>query len=249
MAVESLKSYKADLHIHSCLSPCGDWEMSPRRIVQKSIDQKLDIIAVCDHNTAENTAAIKQQGGQRGLVVFPGLEICSKEEVHIISIFEEVRQALSMQTLVYDNLPGSNKTGFFGNQVIADENDMVIGENSRLLINATRLGIYEIVERVHLLEGLCFASHILRPAYGIIRQLGFIPSDLDLDGLELSSQRLLTKAKNKGVNHRDLPYVSFSDAHYLQDIGRTWTTFVLAEPTVAEIRMALKEKQGRRIRF
>jgi predicted metal-dependent phosphoesterase TrpH len=249
MAVESLKAFKADLHIHTCLSPCGDWKMSPKQIVQKSIDKKLDIIAVCDHNTAENAEAVARWGGKQGLVVFPGLEICSREEVHILSIFEEVQQASSMQALVYDHLPGSNKAGFFGNQVIADENDMVIGENTRLLINATRLGIYEIVAQVHLLEGLCIASHILRPAYGIIRQLGFIPPDLQLDGLELSSHKLLTKVKDKGFDDRDLPYVSFSDAHYLQDIGRTWTNFILAEPTLAEIRMALKEKQGRSISF
>jgi 3',5'-nucleoside bisphosphate phosphatase len=247
MKTVSLSPYKADMHIHSCLSPCGDWGMSPKQIVEKSLERDLDIIAVCDHNTAENAGAVQQFGKKKGLIVFPGLEICSKEEIHILSIFGTLEKALKMQAHVYENLSGVNRSDFFGKQIIADENDMVVGENPRLLINATRLGIYEIVDRIHLLEGLSIASHILRPSYGIMRQLGFIPPDLELDGVEITNNDALAENQKEKEVCRGLPRVRFSDAHYLGDIGSVWTTFILAAPTVTEIRLALKQQSGRRI--
>ena len=177
MAKRPLREYKADMHIHSCLSPCGDWDMSPRRIIQKSLEVGLDLIAICDHNTAENAAAAMREGRKKGIHVLPGMEVCSREEVHILALFGELSQALKMQSYVYSNLPGENKPKVFGCQVVANENDEVLGENPRLLIGATRLGLHDIVVKTHLLGGLSFCCHVDRPAYGILNQLGFIPAD------------------------------------------------------------------------
>jgi predicted metal-dependent phosphoesterase TrpH len=99
-----LREFKADLHVHTCLSPCGDWEMSPRNIIQRSLDASLDLIAICDHNTRENAGAVIREGRRRGICVLPGLEICSKEEVHILAIFDELEHALVMQEWVYAGL-------------------------------------------------------------------------------------------------------------------------------------------------
>ena len=242
-----LKRFKADLHIHSCLSPCSDWAMSPKKIVQQSLEVGLDLIALCDHNSAENAGATMREGNRQGVRVLPGMEICSKEEVHILALFDELAPALEMQAYVYANLPGENKTEVFGFQVVANEQDEVIGENPRLLIGATRLGLHDIVKKTHALSGINISCHVDRPAYGIINQLGFIPENLNLDGLEVSYRIKLAEAAQAIPGIEDFSCVTASDAHFLNDIGKAWTVFEMAEPTIAEIRLALAGKDGRRI--
>jgi hypothetical protein len=242
-----LKEFKADMHIHSCLSPCSDWDMSPRKIVQRSLNVGLDMIALCDHNSVENAGATIHEGKKQGLAVIPGLEICSKEEVHILALFDALDCALEMQKHVYANLPGKNNPEVFGHQVVANELDEVISENSRLLIGATRLGLHDIVKKTHTLGGIVLSSHVDRPGYGIINQLGFIPEDLILDGVEVSYRVKLAEAGKAIPGIKNLPCVTASDAHYLNDIGRTWTVFRIAGPTLDEIRLALSKKKGRRI--
>ena len=242
-----LKKFRADLHIHSCLSPCSDWAMSPRKIVRKSLETGLDLIALCDHNSAENAGATMREGDRRGLQVLPGMEICSREEVHILALFDELDPALEMQAYVYANLPGENNPKVFGCQVVANENDEVIEENPRLLIGATRLSLYDIVDKTHALGGINISCHVDRPSYGIINQLGFIPEDLDLDGLEVSYRIDLAQAAQTISGIGSYSCVTASDAHYLDDIGKVFTVFELTAPTLDEIRLALAKKEGRRI--
>jgi 3',5'-nucleoside bisphosphate phosphatase len=241
------KEFKADLHIHSCLSPCSDWEMSPAKIVQRSLEVGLDLIAVCDHNSAENAGAVMRAGKKNGLWVLPGLEVCSKEEVHILALFEELGQALAIQEYVYAHLPGENKPEVFGCQIVANEAEEVLAENPRLLIGATQLSLYDIVQKTHELGGISLCSHVDRPAYGIINQLGFIPDNLDIDGVEVSYRVRLADAPQRvpGIEH--LPCVTASDAHFLNDIGKAWTVLRMAGLNLQEIRMALSAKDGRRI--
>ena len=130
--MSSLKKFKTDIHIHSCLSPCGDWNMSPKRIIEKSSEVGLDLIAICDHNTVENAEVAIAEGKKKGVHVLPGLEICSKEEVHILALFDDMAPALEMQRHVYSNLPGKNNPDVFGFQVVANERDEVLGELERL---------------------------------------------------------------------------------------------------------------------
>lgn len=242
-----LKKFRADLHIHSCLSPCSDWAMSPRKIVQQSLEVGLDLIALCDHNSAENAGATIREGSRQGVQVLPGMEICSREEVHILALFDTLAPALEMQAYVYANLPGENKTEVFGFQVVANEQDEVIGENPRLLIGATRLSLHDIVNKTHVLGGINISCHVDRPGYGIINQLGFIPEDLNLDGLEVSYRIRLAEAAQTVPGIGNQACVTASDAHYLDDIGKAFTVFQIASPTLAEIRLALAGKDGRRI--
>ena len=242
-----LKKFKADLHIHSCLSPCSDWDMSPKKIVAKSLEQRLDLIAICDHNTAENAAATSREGARQGIVVLPGMEICSKEEVHLVTLFKKIEDALKMQQFVYDHLPGKNQPEVFGHQVVADEHDQVLGENDHLLIGATQLSLHDIINKAHRLGAICISSHVDRPSYSLIGQLGFIPEDLHLDAVEVSYRVPLDKALTEVPGIKDYPCVTASDAHFLRDIGKTWTEFILAAPTLDEIRMALAGNEGRRI--
>ena len=242
-----LKKFKADMHIHTCLSPCSDWDMSPRKIVRQSLNIGLDIIAICDHNTAENCGAVMREGESQGLPVLPGIEICSKEEVHILALFDKLEQVLAMQDYVYANLSGENQPEVFGYQVVANEDDEVIGENPRLLIGATGLGLYDIVTKTHSLGGISLSSHVDRTAYGIIGQLGFIPPDLEIDGVEVSYRVKLASAREQVPGIDKYPCVASSDAHFLDDIGKVWTNLRLAAPTLSEIRLALQDKDDRRI--
>lgn len=242
-----MKQFKADLHIHTCLSPCSDLDMSPRAIVKRSLERGLDLIAVCDHNSAENAGAVIRAGMERGLFVLPGMEINSKEEVHSLAIFDNEAQALNMQEIVYRFLRGTNRPELFGDQVVANEFDEVEGFNDRLLIGATQLGIEEIVKEVHRLGGLCIASHVDRPSFSILGQLGFIPPGLGVDALEISSKcekaTICSEMPQLGV----YPIVTFSDAHFLEDIGRSYTSFFLELPSLGEIRLALAGESGRRV--
>jgi predicted metal-dependent phosphoesterase TrpH len=221
--------------------------MSPKKIVQKSLEQQLDLIAICDHNTAENAAATSREGAQQGIVVLPGMEICSREEVHLVTLFKKIEDALKMQEFVYDHLPGKNQPEVFGHQVVADENDLVLGENTHLLIGATQLSLHDIIDKAHRLDAICISSHVDRPSYSLIGQLGFIPEDLQLDAVEVSYRIPLDKAVTEVPGIKDYPCVTASDAHFLRDIGKVWTEFILAAPTLEEIRMALAGTEGRRI--
>ncbi len=238
-----MRVFKADLHIHSCLSPCGDIDMSPRAIVRQGLKKGLDIIAICDHNSAENVGAAIRAGKMAGIHVIPGLEICSKEEVHMLALFRNEEDALMMQDIVYNNLKGTNRPEIFGDQVVANEYDEVEGFNERLLIGATQLNIYEIEDAIHRLNGICVLSHVDRPSYSIISQLGFIPKDLNADAVEISS-----KIKNglRSLIH-GYSILYSSDAHFLRDIGKRYTKFLISSPDLIEIHMALKEEMGRKV--
>jgi predicted metal-dependent phosphoesterase TrpH len=242
-----MRKFRADLHIHSCLSPCADLDMSPKRIVERAVEEQLDIIALCDHNSAENVEASMRAGMQHGLRVLPGMEINTREEVHTLAIFETASQALAMQEIIYQRMRGTNRPDVFGDQVIANEFDEVEGFNDRLLIGAVNLGFRDVIKEVRRLGGLTIASHVDRPSYSLLSQLGFIPPDVDLDALEIFHKNKREEMCRDVPGMRDLPLVSSSDAHFLSDIGRSHTVFFLEAPSVEEIRMAFSGKSGRRV--
>lgn len=236
-----MREFRADLHLHTCLSPCADPEMMPGMIVRQAKQVGLEIIAVCDHNSMDNVEAVARAGEKAGLCVIPGMEITSREEVHVLGLFRGEAQLREMQRIVYERLPGENDEDAFGPQTIVDEYDRLIGSNTRLLIGATTLAIEEVVQAVHRLEGLAIASHVDRQGFSIIGQLGFIPPGLGLDALEVSRPEAAETWK-------DYPVIACSDAHFLSDIGRSTTAFVLEEATLEEIELALQQRDGRKVR-
>ena len=240
-----LKEYKMDLHIHTCLSPCAESEMIPSAIVARAKEQGLDAIGICDHNSAENVGAVRKAGAKQGLYVFGGMEICSSEEVHILAFFDNDDALLEMQTVVYDHLFGTNDAKYFGDQFIVDENDQLVGSNERMLIGSTTLSVAEIVEQVHALGGLAVASHVDREGFSMIGQLGFIPPDLPLDALELSARckpEQFDDYRNYGFE-----LIRSSDAHFLSDIGKVYTTFSMEDPELSEISMAFRRLESRTV--
>jgi predicted metal-dependent phosphoesterase TrpH len=242
-----MKHFRGDLHIHTCLSPCAELEMSPLRIVQESLAKGLDFIAICDHNSAENAGAAVRAGAMLGIHVLPGLEINSIEEIHTLAIFDSEKQALSMQDIVYTHLHGTNRPDIFGEQVVVNEINEVEYFNERMLIASTQLGVDSIVREVHKLGGIAIASHVDRPSYSIISQLGFIPHDLELDAVELSCMTNKESFAGWSGMLKELPIIKSSDAHSPDDIGRCCTSFFIKVPCIDEIRMALGGKFGRRM--
>lgn len=243
-----MKCYRADLHIHSCLSPCTDLDMTPREIVERSLQKGLDFIAVCDHNSAENAAAAVRYGSQRGLWVLAGLEINSREEVHTLAVFEGPEKALEMQAAVYRQLKGTNRPEIFGDQVVVNEFDEVEGFNERMLIGATRIALHELIAEISRLGGVSISSHVDRPSFSILSQLGFIPPDLAVDALEISGnadQAVLAGLAPEGSRW---PVLSSSDAHFPKDIGKTATLFRMESLSWSEFRMALAGKAGRGVK-
>lgn len=243
-----LKKFRADLHIHTILSPCTELtEMSPHAIIEKARHTALEVIAICDHNSCENIAPAQKNSLSRKLIVLAGIEIASKEEVHTLGLFDEEEEALKVQAVVYRNLPGENDEKSFGHQVVVNEKDEVVRLNKKLLIGATTLSLEEVVDLIHSFNGLAIASHVDREAYSIIGQLGFIPQGLALDALELSPKMSIGEARERFPQLGDYPLITSSDAHTLSDIGKSSTTFLLEEVSVSEMKMALAGREGRRV--
>ena len=235
-----MRKVRADLHVHTCLSPCADNQMETVAIIEQAKKVGLDMIGICDHNSGENVGAMMKAGSREGLAVIPGVEITSREEVHILGLFRTEQDLMCLQDIIYENLPGQNDEEAFGPQLVIDENGNVVGQNPRLLIGATTLSLEQIIDAIHKLGGLAIASHIDRQRFSLIGQLGFIPKDLKLDALEVSSPLSLKQEYN-------YPVVISSDAHFPEDIGRNSTCFMIEDISVQEIGKALRSEMGRMV--
>ena len=222
--------------------------MFPQGIVKEAVNKGIDLIAICDHNSSENVGAVIKASEGKRVTVLPGIEVTSREEVHICALFEYVDDAFKLQSLIYDNLEGENDEDVFGMQLVVNDEDEVLGFNKRLLIGATSLSVEEVVDAIHSFQGLAIAAHIDREGFGIIGQLGFIPPELGLDALEISPRMKMEEARMRFSEYKEFPFLCSSDAHYLSDIGKGTTTFLLEEPSLKELKMALKGEGGREIR-
>ncbi|NLC55897.1 MAG: PHP domain-containing protein [Armatimonadetes bacterium] len=240
--------YAADLHLHSVLSPCGDLAMSPSAIVARAQAVGLDLIALTDHNMAENGAALRTVAARTGLAALYGMELETVEEVHLLCLFDHLEQAMAWQAFVYPRLPAvPNDPDRFGEQVVVNDQEEILRFETRLLANAAAVTLSEACAAVAARGGLAIPAHIDRPAHSLVSQLGFPPAGLKLEAVEVT--RFM--AANFLAAHRSwlaaLPLVRFSDAHFLEDIGAQRTLFQIEAPTVAEIRLALRGEAGRAI--
>jgi len=242
-----IREFRCDFHVHTCLSPCADLDMYPRAVVSMALARRLDIIAICDHNSSENVQYVIKCAEGTGLTVLPGMEITSSEEVHVLALFDKLENLTPLQDLVYRNLPGKNDEDIFGCQAIVNEHDEVEGLSERLLIGATTLPLQQIVGDIRRLGGLAIAAHIDRESFGIIGQLGFIPEGLALDSLEISRRTGLAGARRLYPELSRFAFIESSDSHIITDIGKGITRAFLEEATTAELRMAFGKKNGRYI--
>lgn len=240
-----LRTYRADLHVHTCLSPCTELDMSPKTILAAAKKKRIDIIGICDHNSTENSRAVMNAARGVNIQVIPGLEVTSQEEVHVLALFDRLENALKLQEYIYENLPGENDEDAFGMQIVVNEKEEVLGFNKRFLIGATTIPLDAIARTIHSYDGISIASHIDRESFSLIGQLGFIPEALELDALEISPRLTIEEAKQRFLNA--YPITCSSDAHHPGDVGKGYTDFLIEEGTVSEIKKALRNEEGRKL--
>ncbi len=222
-----------DFHIHSCLSPCGDNDMTPNNIIGMASILELDAIAVSDHNSALNLPAVCKLGQIQGILVVPAIEITTAEEVHVLSLFPSLQAALSMGEDLYDLLPNvPNDPEIFGDQLILDENDQVTGTVEKLLINATSLSIEKAFDKVRSYGGVPIPAHIDKSAYSVISNLGFIPPELKVRTVEVKNPPY--------PNSEDYQVITDSDAHALETMSAHESrTLETPGNTIAEVLASL----------
>lgn len=220
-----------DMHIHSALSPCGDNDMTPNNIVNMSLLKGLDIIAVTDHNSCKNVRAVQKSADGR-LIVIPGIEVETSEEVHVVCYFSDISACEEMGAVVYEHLPDiKNRADIFGCQYYMNEEDEIVGEEERLLINATTLGIYAVFELAEKLGGIAVPAHIDRNSCSIISNLGFVPPDLKMNTVEITKTNLEAWRKEyDGFN-----ILTNSDAHYLENISERENYINLLSKTTKDV--------------
>lgn len=209
-----------DLHLHSCLSPCGDDDMTPGNIVNMAILKELDVIALTDHNSAKNCPAFMKLAKSMGIIAIPGMELCTMEEVHVVCLFETLEDVLNFDEYVYQNLiPFNNKESIFGKQQIYNENDEMIGNEPILLINATTISFDQVYDLVHDYNGIMIPAHIDKNSNSLLSNLGFVPPDSKFTCAELKDLQNLSNLKVTNPYFNKCNIISNSDAHYLEHIS------------------------------
>lgn len=243
-----MKEYVADLHIHTVLSPCASVEMIPPLIVCEAQKRGIDLIAITDHNASANVEAVIE-AAEGKLVVLPGMELQTYEEVHLLCLFDTVAQLAAWQELVNTCLPvQENIPEILGEQFIVSAGGDFIRREARLLAASARIPFEEAVEEVIRLGGLAIPAHVTRQVYSLFAVLGFVPPGAPVDALEISASITPVEARRRFPQIADFPLIQNSDAHYLDDLLGT-TILTLAAPTVAEIRLALQGREGRACRI
>ena len=211
---------KFDLHIHSCLSPCADLEMSPSEIVGRAKAAGMDGIALTDHQSARNCPAIAECARRAGLACLFGMEVQTAEEVHTLAVFDTVDQALAMTDWVYAALPKRvNDPETFGDQPVVTADDEVEELEWRILAMGCRRTIPETAQKVRELGGLYVAAHIDRPNFSVVSGLGAVPEGC-FDAVELSRTADETVWLGRTAG---LAAIRSSDAHNAADVARVWT--------------------------
>jgi len=232
--------YRADLHIHSCLSPCASLDMSPRAIVGRALEVGVNCLALTDHNSAGNCAAMATLCEREGILFFPGLEVTTKEEAHIVCLFGDVGAAMELSAAIYENLPDvENIPEKFGDQVLVNEDDEVEGFEERYLGMACALSIDRLRERVFALGGLFIPAHIDKPCFSVISQLGFLCGEFS--AVELSRAGALREEAKKLAGAYTA--VSASDSHYIHTIGSACVEFEPDSADIAGYGGALRDKR------
>ena len=217
-----MSTYRCDLHIHSCLSPCGDEDMTPGNIVGMALLNGLNIVALTDHNSTKNCPAFFKIAKAHGVIPVAGMELTTSEDVHAVCLFRDLESAMSFGEYVdKQRFKIKNESDIFGRQLIMDENDEMCGEEEYLLINASYLSLEDAYREVSSLGGVCYPAHIDRSSNGIISMLGDFPPEPHFTAFELNNETSLQGclAKYPILTERSLVHVTSSDAHYLTDIS------------------------------
>ena len=221
-----------DLHVHSCLSPCADDDMTPANIAGFAKLNGIDLLAVTDHNAAENLPAVHAACEAYGVRLLPGIETNTAEEIHLLTYFPTVEAALEMSRILYESLLDiPYDSAIWGKQLIMNENDQVISERSKLLTSASAFDIYEMKQICEELGGIAIPAHVDKDSYSLLAVLGFAPEDLPFPAYEVyRPEHKLNDLQKTGRLPRDCEILTSSDAHQLSDIAEYPRTLPAASP-------------------
>jgi hypothetical protein len=240
-----MKTYRAELHVHTVLSPCAGVEMIPPLIVQEALQLGLNLIAITDHNATANIAGVMEAARDSGLVVLPGMELQTREEVHLLCLFDTLEQAAEWQAKVDTFLPDTpNNIEFFGEQFVVDATGEFIRREERLLINSAAIGLENAAGLVRAMNGLAIPAHVDRKANGLLANLGLVPPGFE--ALEISRHITPSEAIVKFPQLLGHPLIQSGDVHLLDGfLGSLHLD--LEKPCIAEISKAIKGQDGRKL--
>ncbi len=225
-----MNRYYYDFHIHSCLSPCADNDMTPNNIAGMAAIAGLQIVALTDHNSCRNCPAFFAAAKKNGIIPIAGMELTTAEDIHVVCLFECLDDALRFNNEVDKRrVRIKNRTDIFGDQLLTDENDNVIGQEEDLLSNATMISIEEAPALVETFGGICFPAHIDREANGIVATLGVFPEEEDFQCAEFHDMSRAEAYVKRFPVLESMTLVSGSDAHYLWDIRDAEHSFELSD--------------------
>lgn len=244
-----VRTYIAELHVHTVLSPCAEVEMLPPLIVQEVLDREINLIAITDHNASANVRAVQQAAQGTGLTVLAGMELQTREEVHVLCLFDTVEQLENWQAVVDLYLPDlPNNVDLYGDQLLVTAEGDYIRNEPRLLLTSADMSLHDAVEGVHTLGGIAIPAHVNRRAFSLLENLGLVPTDVRFDALEVSRHLNPAEAATKYPQLKGYTLIQSGDVHRLDEfLGRN--VFVIEAPTVNELRLALAQQDGRVFRL
>jgi predicted metal-dependent phosphoesterase TrpH len=241
-----MKRMAADLHIHTALSPCAEDEMTPPAIVARAVRKRLDMIAICDHNSAGNAAAV-QEAARGSVAVLAGMEVTTAEEAHVVGLFPDVERAQSAAERIRAALPDAARgRSPLSRQRLLDAAGSVVGRERKLLAAAAALTLSDTVALIHAHGGLAIAAHVDRPSFSVFVQLGMWPESAGFDAVEVSTAAVAS-GRDKEFLTLGLPIVTSSDSHFLSSVGSSFTVFEMETPSLEELARAMKVGGIRRL--
>ncbi|NMC45605.1 MAG: PHP domain-containing protein [Chloroflexi bacterium] len=247
MISQNLSTFRADLHVHTVLSPCAAIEMIPPIIVAEALDRGIDVIAITDHNHSANIAAVQQAARGTSLTVLPGMELQTKEEVHVLCLFDTLDQITALQQVVDAHMPGlKNNPEFFGEQFVVDASGDFIRREEQLLLISCELTMNEASGIVDELGGLFIPAHVDRVKFGLLPVLGLLPTDITFPALEISRHLNPESAREQYPQLCSHTLIQNGDVHFQHDFLGS-SCYTLTEASIDEIRQALSGKNGRNI--
>lgn len=243
-----------DFHIHSCLSPCGDTDMTPSNIAGMAALCGLEAVALADHNTCRNTPAFLSAAQARGLIALPAMELTTSEEVHVLCLWPSPEGALRFSEYVYARLPDiPNDERIFGPQLLMGEGDAVLGKEPKLLASAAGIGLYDAAALVRSFGGVALPAHVDRPSFSLYANLGFFDPVMGFGAAELSLHAGADEFLSAHPELSGLRILRDSDAHDLGSIRDAAFTLEVREATAQGVidalcntlNMKFSEKQGK----
>jgi predicted metal-dependent phosphoesterase TrpH len=231
---DRLIPFSGDLHIHSALSPCAENKMTPKEVIKKIISLGIEVFSITDHNSGFNAAAFDVAAKEKDILFIPGIELQSSEEAHLLGYFPEI-EALNKfcSTIVKSGLMSGmkNKPSVFGDQIRIHVSGDPFGEEEGMLSMPLTLTLNELVNSIHKFNGIAVAAHVDR-GFSVISQLGYIPPELEIDGVEVGDVSKIDNIRKDFLENRNLNIISSSDSHYLDMMKTPKMKLWLGKPDI-----------------